>query len=90
MSELKRAFEAALEEVKTLPKRPDNQALLRLYALFKQSTAGDVSGKRPGFTDLVGRAKHDAWAGLKATPKDEAMKAYVDLVKELKAKACAK
>lgn len=87
MSDLKRAFEAALEEVKQLPKRPDNQTLLRLYALFKQSTEGDVSGKRPGFTDLVGRAKYDAWCGLKCTSKDDAMRAYVGLVQDLQAKA---
>ena len=62
----------------------DNSNKLKLYALFKQSTDGDVDGKRPGFTDLVGRAKFDAWAGLKGVVTDVAMQQYVDLVKKLK------
>lgn len=77
-------FEAAVAASKTLPERPSNDALLQLYALYKQATAGDVEGKRPGFTDMVGRAKYDAWAGIKGTAKDEAMKKYVALVNSLK------
>jgi diazepam-binding inhibitor (GABA receptor modulating acyl-CoA-binding protein) len=84
MSDLKSAFEAAVADSKTLAERPDNQTLLRIYALFKQATDGDVSGKRPGFTDLVGRAKYDAWAGLHGTSAETAMQAYVDLVAKLK------
>jgi acyl-CoA-binding protein len=84
MSDLKSAFEAAVADSKTLAERPDNQTLLRIYALFKQATDGDVSGKRPGFTDLVGRAKYDAWAGLHGTSVEAAMQAYVDLVAKLK------
>ena len=64
MSDLKAVFDAAVAESKTLVNRPDNQTLLKLYSLFKQATEGDVSGRRPGFTDLIGRAKYDAWAGL--------------------------
>ena len=55
MSKLKAAFDAAVADSKTLASRPDNQTLLKIYALFKQGTDGDVSGKRPGFTDLVGK-----------------------------------
>ena len=58
--------------------------LLKLYALYKQGSAGDVEGKRPGFTDMVGRAKFDAWAALKGTGSDEAMQQYIDLIEELK------
>jgi len=57
--------------------------LFRSYALFKQGSEGDVAGKRPGFTDMIGRAKYDAWAKTKGISKDEAMKKYVDLVKSL-------
>lgn len=40
---------------------------LKIYALFKQATKGDVVGSRPGMIDFVGRAKYDAWAALKGT-----------------------
>ena len=76
-------FTEAQERVKQLPKRPDNATLLELYALFKQGTAGDVSGKRPGMMDLKGRAKYDAWAGKKGMSKEDARRAYVALVKKL-------
>jgi acyl-CoA-binding protein len=84
MSDLKTAFEAAVAQSKTLAERPDNQTLLRIYALFKQASEGDVTGKRPGFTDLVGRAKYDAWAGLQGTSSTDAMQSYVDLIAQLK------
>jgi acyl-CoA-binding protein len=84
MTTLKANFDKAVAESKTLPERPDNMTLLRIYALYKQATEGDASGERPGMTDFVGRAKFDAWAALKGTGKDKAMKSYVDLIEELK------
>ena len=84
MADLKTRFETAAEEVQKLPERPDNDTLLELYASHKQANEGDVSGKRPGFTNFVGRAKYDAWAKLKGTSKKEAMQSYIDLVKRLK------
>ena len=83
MEDLKAQFEAAAQEAQKLPSRPDNDTLLKLYALYKQATAGDVSGSRPGFADFVGRAKYDAWAKLKGTTKDAAMQAYIDVVVSL-------
>ena len=56
--------------------------LLKLYALYKQGSDGDAEGKRPGFTDMVGRAKFDAWAALKGTGAEDAMQQYVDLIEE--------
>ncbi len=85
MSQLKAQFDAAVADSKKLPERPSNDILLKLYALYKQGTEGDVSGKRPGFTDMVGRAKYDAWAAIKGTSGEEAMQQYVDLVTSLKA-----
>ena len=85
MSDLDSRFAAAAEQVKQLPERPDNDALLKLYALYKQGSEGDVSGKRPGMIDFVGRAKHDAWAELAGTTQDEAKQRYIDLVEELSA-----
>jgi diazepam-binding inhibitor (GABA receptor modulating acyl-CoA-binding protein) len=84
MPKLKAAFEKAVADSKQLPERPDNMTLLKIYALYKQATDGDVEGKRPGFTDMVGRAKYDAWAELKGKTSDEAMQSYVDLIESLK------
>jgi acyl-CoA-binding protein len=84
VSDLKSKFEKAVGESKNLPERPDNQTLLKIYALYKQSTTGDVEGKRPGFTDMVGRAKWDAWNEIKGTSANDAMKQYVALIDDLK------
>jgi diazepam-binding inhibitor (GABA receptor modulator, acyl-CoA-binding protein) len=82
MSKLKGDFEAASKAALKLDD-VDNSSKLKLYALFKQGSAGDVEGKRPGFTDMVGRAKFDAWAAVKGTTADAAMQQYIDLVKKL-------
>ena len=84
MSDLKARFDQAVAASKQLPEKPDNMTLLKIYALFKQASVGEVDGKRPGFTDMVGRAKWDAWNGLKGTPADQAMQDYIDLIEGLK------
>ncbi len=84
MATLQEQFETAAKDVQGLPQRPSDQTLLKLYALYKQATAGDVKGARPGFTDFVGRAKFDAWAALAGQGADEAMQGYIDLVESLK------
>ncbi|HNU10093.1 MAG TPA: acyl-CoA-binding protein [Rubrivivax sp.] len=83
-SKLKTAFDKAVADSKKLPERPDNKTLLKIYALYKQATEGDNEGKRPGITDMVGRAKHDAWAALAGKSANEAMQEYVDLIESLK------
>ncbi|HEY79910.1 MAG TPA: acyl-CoA-binding protein [Anaerolineae bacterium] len=82
--DLQARFEQAAKDALNLPARPDNDTLLKLYAYYKQATAGDVQGKRPGFTDFAGRAKYDAWKKLKGMPQDMAMKRYITLVERLK------
>jgi diazepam-binding inhibitor (GABA receptor modulator, acyl-CoA-binding protein) len=77
------AFDDAQKRVKTLSESPSNDELLELYALYKQATAGDVSGSRPGMMDFKGRAKFDAWAKKKGTAKDAAMTIYVVTVDRL-------
>jgi carboxylesterase len=79
------AFDEAATTSKTLRKAPDNDTLLALYSLYKQATVGDVSGQRPGALDMINRAKFDAWTGRKGTAREDAMKAYVELVGKLKA-----
>ncbi|HPU79165.1 acyl-CoA-binding protein [Accumulibacter sp.] len=86
MSDLQARFDAAVVNSKSLPERPDNTVLLKLYALYKQASEGDVEGRRPGFTDLVGRAKYDAWAALKGTGAADAMQQYVSLIEKLQEK----
>lgn len=83
MADVKAEFEQAQKDVETLTKRPSNEDLLALYAHYKQATAGDVAGKRPGMTDFKGRAKYDAWARLKGTDAESAMQAYVAKVGQL-------
>ena len=81
---LQEQFDQAQADSKNLPERPDNMTLLKIYALFKQASTGDVSGDRPGMTDFVGRAKYDAWAELKGKSQDEAKQLYIDLIEDLK------
>ena len=83
MSDLKAQFEQAQKDVRKLTKKPSNDDLLALYSTFKQATEGDVSGARPGMLALVERAKYDAWAKLKGTKPDAAMKSYLAKVKDL-------
>jgi diazepam-binding inhibitor (GABA receptor modulating acyl-CoA-binding protein) len=84
MSDIKKQFEAAAAASKNLKERPDNDTMLKLYALFKQATVGDAEGKRPGFTDMIGRAKFDGWGAAKGRSVDDAMREYTALVNSLK------
>jgi len=83
MSDLKAKFEAAVVGSKNLTERPDNATLLKIYALYKQASAGDNTEKKPGFGDMIGRAKWDAWNGLKGTASKDAMQQYIDLIESL-------
>jgi len=82
-SDLQSRFEQAAASAKDLASRPDNDTLLQLYALYKQATSGDATGKRPGIFDVIGRAKFDAWAGHIGLGKEAAMQQYIDLVAKL-------
>ena len=83
MADLNATFEAAVANSKNLSERPDNATLLKIYALYKQGTAGDNAEKKPGFSDMVGRAKWDAWNNLKGTAPDDAKQQYIDLIESL-------
>ncbi|MFC3193632.1 acyl-CoA-binding protein [Marinicella sediminis] len=83
MTELNDAFENAQKDVKKLTNRPDDATLLKLYALYKQGSTGDVQGDKPGFFDFVGAAKYEAWEQLKGTSAEAAQQQYVDLVAKL-------
>jgi acyl-CoA-binding protein len=83
MADLQADFDAAVANSKKLATRPDNTTLLKIYGLYKQATSGDVTDKKPGFGDMVGRAKWDAWNGLKGTSSDDAKRQYVELIQSL-------
>jgi diazepam-binding inhibitor (GABA receptor modulating acyl-CoA-binding protein) len=85
MPDIRKRFETAAKDVRSLPNEPGTSELLELYALYKQATVGDVSGPRPGAFDVRARAKHDAWAKAKGLPAHEAMARYVALVEKLSA-----
>jgi len=87
MSDLKARFEAAAQEVQQLPKRPENDVLLKLYALYKQATEGDVTGGKPGLFPVDARLKYDARSRIKGTSSEAAMQQYIELVEQLKAAA---
>ena len=84
MANLKAQFDAAMADSKNLSERPDNTTLLKIYSLYKQGSTGDNADKKPGFGDMVGRAKWDAWNSMKGTSTDDAMQQYVDLIESLK------
>lgn len=83
MSALQDRFAQAQQDVNGLAERPDNDTMLKLYALYKQATKGDALGERPGGFDFVARAKFDAWSAMKGTSANDAMKQYIDLVGSL-------
>jgi len=83
MSTLDQQFEEIAAAAQSLPERPDNDTMLKLYALYKQGSRGDVTGEKPGFFDFVGVAKFEAWEKLKGMDQDEARQQYIDLVKSL-------
>lgn len=84
MSDLTAQFEAAVANSKSLSERPDNATLLKIYGLYKQATVGDVTEKKPGFSDMVGRAKWDAWNAVKGADTATAQQQYIDLIESMR------
>ena len=77
-------FEEAQEKVKDLPQRPDNSELLKLYALFKQGTEGDVSGEPPSNPfDFAATAKFNSWKEMAGKDMEESKTEYINLVNQL-------
>ena len=84
MPDLPARFAQAQQDANALAERPDNNTMVKLYALYKQATQGDATGERPGSFDFVRRAKFDAWSATKGTAAEEAMQQYIDLVGSLR------
>lgn len=83
MTTLEQQFEEAKIKSKTITTKPSNDILLKIYALYKQSTEGDVKGEKPSFFDMVGQAKYKAWEDQKGKTKEEAQQIYIDLIQSL-------
>lgn len=83
MDDLEQRFKDAAANSKKLSERPDDETLLKIYALYKQGSEGDATGERPGFFDFVGAAKFDAWDALRGKDKAAAMQEYIDLIGRL-------
>jgi len=83
---LNKNFEIAVKESKELTKRPDNDALLKLYSLYKQATEGDIDPNTPapGMFDFVNKAKYQAWKSLTGMSPDAAMTGYINIIEQLK------
>lgn len=84
MADLQAQFEQAVRDSKALPDKPDNMTLLKIYGLYKQATAGDAGGERPGITDFIARAKWDAWHEATGQTAEVAMQHYIDLIESLR------
>jgi diazepam-binding inhibitor (GABA receptor modulator, acyl-CoA-binding protein) len=84
MSDLDARFNQAADDSKKLSERPDNDTMLKLYALYKQGSQGDVSGEKPGFFEFIAVAKYEAWEKQRGMSQDEAKQKYIDLVESLK------
>lgn len=86
MSDLKTRFDEAVSYIQNGQGdvKPSNELKLEFYALYKQATEGDVTGKRPGMMDFIGRAKYDAWEKVKGMSSEEAMQTYIDRLEALK------
>lgn len=57
-----------------------NQQKLDFYALFKQATEGAPKGSPPSRLKVVERAKYMAWKAQAHLNKEEAARAYVQLL----------
>jgi len=87
MMDLEQKFTAAVGVIQGLPKngsfQPSNEMKLQFYAYYKQATQGPCKADRPGFWDIVARAKHDAWAGLGDLNRSTAMEKYIEKLKQI-------
>lgn len=76
-------FEQHCSLVKLLPKRPSDEDLLMLYALYKQATLGDNKTNEPGIFSIEARRKWSSWKNVEGMEKEQAMQHYILKVKDL-------
>ncbi|KAH8279678.1 hypothetical protein KR054_001077 [Drosophila jambulina] len=87
MAAIEERFQAAVNVIKGLPKngpyQPSTGMMLKFYGLFKQATEGACLQRKPGFWDIVGKAKWDAWNDNRHMSKEQAMQRYVESLQEI-------
>lgn len=79
---LEEDFTQAAADIKPVVGVPTD-TMLELYGLYKQATLGDNDTGKPGILDPKGRKKWEAWNSKKGMSKEDAMKAYIELVKAM-------
>ena len=83
------SFEKAVAIIQAKPapgKKPpkmDIKTKLTFYALFKQATEGDVTGKEPSKMDMANYYKYKARMQCKGMSKDAAKAKYVEAAKKV-------
>ncbi|XP_041977367.1 acyl-CoA-binding protein isoform X2 [Aricia agestis] len=77
-------FNQVAESVRKWKTKPGDSENLALYSLYKQATVGDVNISEP--SDMVGKAKYNAWKGRKGISQDDAKKQYIDLAQQWQSK----
>ncbi|KAJ1651610.1 hypothetical protein IWW47_002263 [Coemansia sp. RSA 2052] len=84
-TQLKAKFDEAAKQAPKLPVGVTSDEKLALYALFKQGTVGEITNDtpKPGFLDLTGKAKYNAWLKNKGMSAVTAQQKYIDLVASL-------
>lgn len=65
------------------PFQPSYDMMLRFYSYFKQATEGPCRSRRPAFWDMVGKVKYDTWKRLGDMPREKAMEAYVEELRQI-------
>jgi len=83
--QLRARFKQAAKDSLRLADSASKKAQLQLYGLYRQATAGDVIGDRPGLLQFADRAKYDAWARNRGMLKPAAMAGFIAQVETLKA-----
>lgn len=79
-TDVKKRFDLSAKMIKILNDGPSNYELLKLYALYKQSTIGDCNISQPSTLNLKESAKWNAWNKIKGMSRVDAMNKYSDLV----------
>ncbi|XP_053408964.1 acyl-CoA-binding domain-containing protein 5-like isoform X2 [Mercenaria mercenaria] len=83
----KSKFDAAVKVIHSLPKdgpfQPSREMMLLFYGYYKQATEGPCTSPKPGFWDIVKKAKWEAWNKLGDMDRETAMINYVDELKKI-------
>ena len=80
---LNQRFQDSSALIKTKETLTSNEDLLILYGLYKQSHYGNCDTPQPWSTQVVERARWDAWFKYHGMDRNVAMEKYIEKVNEL-------